>query len=87
MVQATNDFVFIKRDEAEKETGGLLIPDSGVVKPHHGTIFSIGDLVQDKKIKSAKGKRCAFHKGIGFDMEIDGENYLILTGGQIIGIL
>lgn len=87
MLQATNDFVFVIRDETEKESGGLLIPDGGAEKPHHGTIFSIGDLVQDKKIRAAKGKRCAFHKGIGFDMEIDGQIYLVLTGSQIIGIL
>lgn len=87
MVQATNNFVFVIRDEAEKEKSGLLLPDSGVEKPHHGTVYSTGELVRDKKIKAAKGKKICFHKGVGFPLEIEGEEYLILTDDQVIGVL
>jgi chaperonin GroES len=86
-LQATNDFVFIKRDEIESETAGLILPDSGKVKPHKGVIISIGDLVADKKIKSAKGKRAMFHQTVGFTIEHEGEDYLVLAGREIIAIL
>lgn len=86
-IEATNDFVFIIRDEAEKETMGLIIPGQGQEKPSHGTIHSVGDLVQDKKIKQGKGKKAIFHKGNGFDIDYEGQTYLVIEGGRIIGII
>jgi co-chaperonin GroES (HSP10) len=83
-IQATNNFVYIIRDEVENEIGGLLIPDSGKEKPHKGKIFSVGELVQDKKIKT--GKIGVFHKGAGFDIEYNGQEYLVIEGERIIGV-
>lgn len=87
MIQATNNFVFIIRDEAETETGGLYIPDQGKVKPHKGTIFSVGGLAKDPKIKNGKGKKALFHKGIGFEIEYDDKTYLVLMDNEIIAVV
>lgn len=84
MIQATNNFVFIIRDEIKEEAGGLLIPDQGKEKPSHGIIYSVGELVSDKKIK--KGKKAIFMKGNGQDIEYDNQNYLVLDGDRIIGV-
>lgn len=86
-IQATNNFVFIIRDEAKTVLNGAFIPSSGIEKQNKGTIYSVGDLVQDKKIRAGKGKTCLFHKGVGFHVEHDGVEYLTLTGDEIIGIL
>lgn len=86
-IQATNNFVFIIRDKADTEKAGVYIPNVGREKPNEGTIFSIGDLIQDKKIKSAKNKKCLFFKGTGFHIEYQGIEYLVLTSDQIIAIL
>lgn len=86
MIQATNNFVFIVRDKAETEKGGLIIPGAGREKPHQGTIVSVGDLVQDKNIKKAKGKKCLFHKTVGWPIDFEGTEYLVLEGHQIIGL-
>lgn len=83
-IQATNNFVYIIRDEVKKEISGLLIPDGGKEKPHKGKIFSVGELVQDKKIKI--GRVGVFHKGTGFDIEYDGHEYLVIEGERIIGV-
>lgn len=87
MIQATNNFVFIKRDESEKEKGGLIIPDAGVEQPSKGTIVTVGEVVHDKKIKSAKGKQCIFPKGVGFPIEHDGVEYLVLEAERIFAIV
>lgn len=87
MIHATNNFVFIVRDKAESEKMGLIIPGQGQEKPHQGTIFSIGDLVQDKKIKNGKGKKCLFFKGTGFDIEYESETYLVLEGERVIAVI
>jgi co-chaperonin GroES (HSP10) len=86
-IQAVNNYLFVIRDKEEKEQGGLIIPGRERVKPHEGTVFSIGDLVGDKKIKGAKNKKCLFHKGVGFDVEYGGTTYLVLNSEHIIAIL
>lgn len=84
MIQACNNFVWIIRDEAASEIGGLLLPESAKEKPHTGIIFSVGEMVQDKKIK--KDKRAIFFKGNGWDVTHNGETYLVIEGERIIGI-
>lgn len=86
-IQATNNFVFIIRDEIKSETGGLIIPGQGRVKPHQGTILSVGGMVKDPKIKGGKGKKVLFHQGIGFSIEFEGTEYLVLMGDEIIAVL
>lgn len=83
--QAANQFVLVKRDKTENETSGLLIPDSGRVKPHTGEIFSVGPLVQDDRIKD--GKKALWHKTVGFDIDYDGETYLVLLSSEIIAVI
>ena len=85
-IEATNNFIYLIRDETEKEKGGLLIPGKGQEKPHMGTIISIGELVKDKKIRKSVNKKGVFHKGTGFPIELEGIEYLVLTDDQIIGV-
>lgn len=86
-IHATNNAVFVIQDKEESEKSGLLIPGKDRVKPHEGKIITIGDLVQDKRIKGAKNKKCLFHKGVGFEIEYDGTTYLVLNSEHIIAIL
>lgn len=85
-VQATNTFVFIIRDEVEKEKAGMFIPGEARVKPHQGIIISVGGLVRDLKIKNGKNKVAVFHAGVGFEIDIDEKTYLVLNDTEIIGI-
>lgn len=84
--KATNTFVFIIRDEAEKKINDLIIPGQGKVKPHQGEIFSVGGKVTDPDIKKGKGMKAIFHAGIGHECEIDGVVYLVLMEHEIIGV-
>lgn len=84
-IQATNNFIFIIRDETKKESLGLVIPGSAREKPHQGTIYSVGELTKDKKIKV--GKKGVFHAGIGFEIEVDEQVYLVLLDSELIGII
>lgn len=85
--KATNTYVFIIRDAVEKKMGNLVIPDQGAVKPHRGKVFSIGGKVTDPDIKKGQGKTVLFHKGIGFSIDVDGVEYLVLQESEVIGIL
>jgi len=70
-----------------KEKGGLLLPASGQIKPHKGLIMSIGGLVKDPNIKSAKGKSCLYHPTVGFSIEYDDVEYWVLSDNEIIAIV
>jgi len=86
-IQAVNNFTLILRDETETEKNGLFIPDQGVEKPSRGKVVSVGDVVMDKNIKGGEGKIVIFHKGNGFDIDVDGITYLVLEAEKIIAVL
>lgn len=85
-MKATNNFVLIIRDETPAEKSGLIVPNSGRIKPHVGTIQSIGALVKDQNLKASKGKKALFHQTAGFELEYEGTIYLVLTSEQIIAL-
>lgn len=85
-MKATNDFVLVIRDETLSEKNGLIMPTSGRVKPHVGTIATAGTLTKDQNIKAGKGKKVLFHSTVGFELEYEGIVYLVLTANQIIAM-
>lgn len=85
-MKATNNFVWIIRDKTETETSGLIIPGAGREKPNQGVLHSVGVLAQDGNIKNGKGKKALFHKGVGWEIEYEGQIYLICEAHQIIGV-
>ncbi len=85
--KACNNFIFIIRDEVEKEKAGIIIPGKGRVKPSRGEIFSVGGKVTDPDIKNGKGKKAIFYAGIGQEIDIDGTVYLCLNEQEIIGTI
>lgn len=82
---AVNNFIFIIRDETEKEKSGIFIPGQGREKPSRGKIISVGELTEDKKIQV--DKTAIFHKGIGFEIILDDTVYLVLSDKEVIAVL
>jgi co-chaperonin GroES (HSP10) len=81
--KATGTYVWIIRDETKSEQSGLLIPGIGREKPQTGIIHSFGDKTTDEDIRTRK--RAIFHKGIGQEIEYNGQIYLVLQEHEIIG--
>jgi len=86
-IKATNNFVFILRDEVEDTSNGFWVPGQGREKPSTGKILSSGKKVQDPDIRGGVGRKAVFHKGVGFTLEYEGVEYLVLEGNQIIGVI
>jgi len=87
-VKATNNFVFLIRDETETETATkLFIPSGGREKPHTGKVISVGGLVKDPEIKRSKGQKALFHKTVGMSIEYDGIEYLVVQEHEILAIV
>lgn len=86
MVEAVNKWVWVIRDKPETEKAGLVLLKSATEKPHTGLVISIGSMVEDKRIKAAKGKRAVFHKTVGNELTYKEVTYLIIHEEQILGI-
>jgi len=85
-IKATNNYIFIIRDEEKSEVNGLLLPPSSAIKPHTGIIFSVGGKVTDPNIVKSVGLTALFHQGIGYTIEDEGNKYLVLQEHEIIAI-
>jgi len=85
-MKATNKSIWVVRDKPDSEKAGIIIPRQGLEKPHTGEIISIGSLVDDKDIKSGKGKKAIFHKTVGQEILYKEVAYLILQQHEIIGV-
>ncbi|RPJ41172.1 MAG: co-chaperone GroES [Candidatus Latescibacterota bacterium] len=91
-VRPLGDRVIVRRIEKEEKKGGIVIPDTAKEKPVEGEVIAVGPGARDEDGKVApidlkKGDRVLFGKYAGMDVEVDGEEYLVLREADILGIL
>ena len=88
-----HDRVLVKRlDEGEQKVGGIIIPDTAKEKPQQAEVMAVGngkllDSGERAALDVKPGDRILFGKYSGSDIKIDGEEYLILTEDEILGVL
>ena len=86
------DFVLVQRlQEAEKTAGGLYIPATALEKPMLGKVLSVGPGAIDKKGRKRPmdvkaGDQVLFGKYAGTEIQIGGENFLVLRETDILGV-
>jgi chaperonin GroES len=92
-IRPLQDRVIVQRiGEEEKTKGGLIIPDTAKEKPQEGKIIAVGKgkLNEDGKITPMDVKvndRVLFGKYSGTEINIDGEEHLIMREEDILGII
>ena len=91
-IKPLHDRVLIKRiSEEEKTKGGIIIPDTAKEKPMEGKIVAVGNgKIVDGKTQPLQvkvGDRILFAKYAGAEIKIEGEEHLILSEDEILGIL
>jgi len=88
-----HDRVLVKRlDEGEQKIGGIIIPDTAKEKPQQAEVKAVGN---GKLLDSGErvapdvkpGDRILFGKYSGSEIKIEGEEYLIVTEDEILGVL
>ena len=88
-----HDRLIVKRiEETETTPGGIVIPDSAQEKPMEGKVVAIGKGKRDEGGKLVamdvkKGDRVLFGKYAGSDIQIEGEEHLILREDDILAVL
>ena len=92
-IRPLQDRVIVKRiEEEERSKGGIIIPDTAKEKPQEGKVVAVGKgkLNDDGKITPLDIKvndRILFGKYSGSEINIDGEEHLIMREDDILGII
>jgi chaperonin GroES len=76
----------------EKTKGGIILPDTAKEKPIEGTIIAVGpgritDEGKEIKMNVQVGNKVLYGKYSGTEVNIEGEEYLIMRESDIYGIV
>jgi chaperonin GroES len=92
-IRPLQDRFIVKRiEEEDKSKGGIIIPDTAKEKPQEGKIVAVGKgkANDDGKVTPLDVKvndRVLFGKYSGTEINIDGEEHLIMREEDILGII
>ncbi|MDP7008635.1 MAG: co-chaperone GroES [Phycisphaerales bacterium] len=93
-VKPLGDKLLVQRAEAQTQTdSGIYLPESATDKPKEGTVIAIGDgrLNNDSGARIpftvCKGDKVIFTSYAGTEIKIDGNEYIIMTEDDILGII
>ena len=87
------DKVVVKRLSAEETTaGGIVLPDSAKEKPQQGRVLSVGEGARladgsRAEVQIGEGDRVLFTSYAGTEVEVDGQELLIMNEADILAIL
>ena len=85
--------ILVKRfDAVEKTAGGIVLPDAAKEKPKEGKIIALGDgklldSGERAKFQVKKGDKVVFTSYAGTEIDIDGEEYLLMSEDDILAII
>ena len=92
-VKPLGDRVLVKPEEEEEQVkGGIIIPDTAKEKPQRGKVVAVGDGKVDdsgKKIALSvkSGDLVLYGKYSGTEVQLDDEEHLIMSEGDILAII
>jgi chaperonin GroES len=91
-IRPLQDRILVKRVEEEETTsGGIIIPDTAKEKPQEGKVISVGpgktlDSGQIAEPGVKAGDRILFSKYAGTDVNVDGEEHIIIREDDVLAI-
>jgi chaperonin GroES len=88
-----HDRVVVRRVNAEEKTaGGIILPDSAQEKPSEGEVVAVGSGARNEagkivELDVKKGDLVLFGKWSGTEVQVGGEDLLIMKESDIMGII
>jgi chaperonin GroES len=88
-----NDTMVVKRNDADtKSPGGIIVPDAAQKKPTTGEVLSVGPGKRmgngvHQAMDVRVGDTVMFDKYAGTELELGGEQYVLLSEKDIVGIV
>ncbi|MCI0455256.1 MAG: co-chaperone GroES [Candidatus Dadabacteria bacterium] len=92
-VKPLYDRILVKRLNTEDKTkGGIIIPETAKEKPQEGKVMSVGKgkLLEDGSLRPLDvkvGDRVLFSKYGGAEINIEGDEYLILREDEVLAVV
>jgi chaperonin GroES len=92
-IRPLHDRIVVKRIEAsDSAVGGLFIPDSAKEKPHEGKVVAVsrGKRLEDGTLTPldvAVGDHIVYGKYTGSEIQLAGEEYVIVREDDVLGVL
>jgi len=92
-VKPLDDRVLVKPEEASSVTeSGIYLPESSKERPVHGKVVATGpgkllENGQRAKMGVKKGDTVVYGKYAGSEVEIKGDEHLILRESELLGVL
>ena len=92
-IRPLQDRILVKRvDEDEKTKEGIIIPDTAQEKPQEGRVVAVGkgrvsDNGKLQPVSVKKGQRVLFSKYAGTEVDIEGEEHLIIREDDVLSIV
>jgi len=93
LIRPLGERVVVKPLPMEEVTkGGIVLPDTAKEKPQKGEVTAVGpgrllDNGQRVPIDLKVGDKVLYSKYAGNEIKLDGEEYLILREGDILGVI
>jgi chaperonin GroES len=82
------DRVIVKPAPAEEKTaGGIIIPDTAKEKPQRGTVVAAGPGKKDEPVTVKIGDTVLYVKYAGTEIQIEGDDFLIMRESDILAIV
>jgi chaperonin GroES len=88
-----HDRLLVQRiEEEEKTKGGLIIPDTAKEKPMEGKVIAVGEgrVSEDGTLRPLdvhKGDRVLFSKYSGTEIQLEGDEHLIIREDDVLAVL
>lgn len=82
------DRVLVAPDAAEEKTAsGIIIPDSAKEKPQRGKVVAVGNGKKDEPITVKVGDNVLYGKYSGTEINVEGQDYLIMRESDIYAVV
>ena len=82
------DRIVVEAAPAEEKTAsGIYIPDTAKEKPQRGTVIAAGPGKKDEPVTVKTGDTVLYGKYAGTEINIDGNDYLIMRESDIFAVL
>ena len=87
-VQPLADRVLVEAAAAEEKTaGGIIITDTAKEKPQRGKVIAVGSGKKDEPMTVKVGDTVLYGKYAGTELNVDGNDYLIMRESDIFAII
>ncbi len=86
-IKPLGDRVVIEPAPAEEKTEtGIIIPDTAKEKPQRGTVLAVPES-KDSEVTVKVGDKVLYGKYAGTEINIDGNDYLIMSESDILAVI